>query len=164
MSEIIRFAKPQALSEVDRLIQLLQTSIRSECWLITAQFQPFIQRTDMCGHAVELLYVRLQPLIDELIQHQQANTYFDIHELQLSAFDNFLKCCQEGHGVTQLFWLQGDDCYQFQFANTNNGEYTFVAAWMNGHNLFEDAINQTAEHFNTPRTNLIHNPFNGIIK
>lgn len=160
MNDIIRFAKSKPISEIDQLIRYLQPSIDHIVRMNTAQLQPFIQNVEMMDYALDILYAPLQMLISELTELNKNGGYSKLSETQLRAFRMWLEYSDARHGTTLLYWLHGNACYQFHFIHTAEGNYTLFSVWVNDQNLFESALDQTAEHFNIPRQKLINNPFN----
>lgn len=160
MTEIIRFAKTKPITEPERLIKILQPSIDDISKFVSCQFVPFMQSMEKLDFTLNILYTPIQLLIKELTEHQEHGTYQSINETQLRGFQQFLEHHDARHGTLLLYWLHNDDCYQFQFVQASENNYVLFSVWKNDQNLFESALDQTAEHFNIPRRQLINNPFN----
>lgn len=161
MTDIIHFAKTKTNLEVECLLKIIQPAIDDIGKMVSCQLQPFIQSVVMCEYALDILYAPVRTLIEELKVFREDNNGFSkLDEEQIRSYRNFLECFDQQQGTLLLYWLHEGDCYQFHFIHTAESNYTLFGVWVNDLNLFETALDQTAEYFKVPRRQLINNPFN----
>lgn len=141
---------------IKSVVTILENGVREMHHSTIAAHLPFMvdpnHRAWCTGGVWGFVHVMIKSLKDIVAKSGGAQ----LGPAQYKAFKDFVSSCESGLTPVKLFvWFEDGFSWQMQFTKVDNGDYIPINGWVGSMNVFENIINDCANHFEIDRDVLL---------